>query len=323
MVRRPPSCLPASIESCRRCSSRANTFPAVASAQGTSGGSHRREPITTVSSGSLTASFCSRRIDGCRTFSTLVRDVHQVQWLPLISTLRPGRAPSQSRSGRACSRLSPHEVSPPHSTQSSGPTIASHAMRILASWPTQLGPKMSIGLSTPRDRCRSLMANRRMREGGRRVCIRSRQPAMRQRYASRGAPRSPAWRPGRKESRATATVLHDPFTPQGCPMLLRFPLALLALTAPLLAQDAPPPPAGYDAKLWARAWRLHHDALVLDTHSDTTSRILDENFTMTPRAVDGHMDLPRIAQGGLDAEFYAIYVAAKYYGSEDFTSKET
>ena len=32
--------------------------------------------------------------------------------------------------------------------------------------------------------------------------------------------------------------------------------------------------------------------------------------------------LPRIAQGGLDAEFYAIYVSAQYYGKEDFASKD-
>jgi membrane dipeptidase len=100
-------------------------------------------------------------------------------------------------------------------------------------------------------------------------------------------------------------------------------LAPLALAAVLCAQEAPPPPAGYDARLWAHAWRLHHDALVLDTHSDTTSRILDEGFDMAPRAIDGHMDLPRIAAGGLDAEFYAIYVAAEYYGHEDFTDKQT
>ncbi len=100
-------------------------------------------------------------------------------------------------------------------------------------------------------------------------------------------------------------------------------LATLAFALTLGAQDAPPPPAGYDARLWARAWRIHHDALVVDTHSDTTSRILDEGFDMRPRAIDGHMDLPRIAQGGLDAEFYAIYVSGQYYGKEDFASKDT
>ena len=55
---------------------------------------------------------------------------------------------------------------------------------------------------------------------------------------------------------------------------------------------------------------------MLDTHSDTTSRILDEDFDMGPEAKDGHMDLPRIARGGLDAQVYAIYVSSKYFGDE-------
>jgi membrane dipeptidase len=102
-----------------------------------------------------------------------------------------------------------------------------------------------------------------------------------------------------------------------------FALAPLLFAVASFAQEAPRTPDGYDPKLWARAWRVHHDALVLDTHSDTTSRILDEGFDMGRRAVDGHMDLPRIAEAGLDAQFYAIYVAAEYYGSEDFKSKAT
>jgi membrane dipeptidase len=80
----------------------------------------------------------------------------------------------------------------------------------------------------------------------------------------------------------------------------------------------PPAPAGYDAELWRRAWQLHHSALVVDTHSDTTTRILDEGFDIGPRATSGHMDLVRIGEGGLDAQFYSIYVAAKYYGEETF-----
>jgi membrane dipeptidase len=99
------------------------------------------------------------------------------------------------------------------------------------------------------------------------------------------------------------------------------PCALAAILAVglLPAQKAPPcppAPAGYEAARWQRAWALHHASTVVDTHSDTTSRILDEGFDMGPRAVDGHMDLPRIAEGGLDAAFYAIYVSARYFGDE-------
>jgi membrane dipeptidase len=96
-------------------------------------------------------------------------------------------------------------------------------------------------------------------------------------------------------------------------------IALAAFAAPAAAQAAPPcppPPAGYDAAKWAAAWALHHDALVIDTHVDTTSRVLDHGFDMGVRANDGHVDLPRAAAGGLDAAFYSIYVDSRFFGDE-------
>lgn len=96
--------------------------------------------------------------------------------------------------------------------------------------------------------------------------------------------------------------------------------ALALASSTVVAQQVVPPPpaapAGYAEELWQRAWKLHHESLVVDTHSDTTSRILDEGFDMGPRARDGHMDLPRIAEAGLDAQFYSIYVASRFFGDE-------
>jgi membrane dipeptidase len=78
----------------------------------------------------------------------------------------------------------------------------------------------------------------------------------------------------------------------------------------------PPPPAGYDAARWQTAWALHHDALVVDTHVDTTTRILDQGFEFGARAKDGHVDLVRAREGGLDAVFYSIYVDSRFHGDE-------
>jgi len=97
-------------------------------------------------------------------------------------------------------------------------------------------------------------------------------------------------------------------------------LAIFGFASALCAQALPPLPNGYDQALWERACRLHFAAVVVDTHSDTTSRILDEGFDMGAKALTGHMDLPRIAEGGLDVQFYSIYVAAQYYGAEDLKS---
>src|SRR5262245_8000745 len=69
-----------------------------------------------------------------------------------------------------------------------------------------------------------------------------------------------------------------------------------------------------DAKLRERAMKLHRDAIVVDTHNDITSAITDEGFDLGARDTSGknQTDIPRMKEGGLDAEFFAIYVAAKY-----------
>ncbi len=89
-------------------------------------------------------------------------------------------------------------------------------------------------------------------------------------------------------------------------------LALAGLTA--LALEGCHQNRGANAAPLDRARAVHERAIVVDTHSDTTSRLLDEGFDMGARAATGHMDLPRMREGGLDAEFFAIYVSAEYVG---------
>jgi len=69
-----------------------------------------------------------------------------------------------------------------------------------------------------------------------------------------------------------------------------------------------------DAKLRERAAKLHREAIVIDTHNDITSPITDQGFDLGTRDTSGRTqtDLPRMKEGGLDAEFFAIYVAASY-----------
>ncbi|MGE0143498.1 MAG: dipeptidase [Planctomycetota bacterium] len=113
-----------------------------------------------------------------------------------------------------------------------------------------------------------------------------------------------------------------------CRCLVLFLAAWCLCTAPSLAAQSGvpvadmPPPEGYDKSLWRRALDIHRNSIVVDTHSDTTSRILDEDFDMSGRAQDGHMDLPRIFESGLDVQIYSIYVAASYYGAEDLSARE-
>jgi membrane dipeptidase len=56
------------------------------------------------------------------------------------------------------------------------------------------------------------------------------------------------------------------------------------------------------------ALALHHGAIVIDGHSDTTPWFEDPNWDFTRRHTDGHQDLPRMREGGLDAQFWSIYL---------------
>jgi membrane dipeptidase len=83
------------------------------------------------------------------------------------------------------------------------------------------------------------------------------------------------------------------------------PLALLLFTALPLACGS----SDVDPEFEARARRLHYDAIVIDTHSDTTPRFQGDDWDVAERhpTGDGHMDLPRIREGGLDVQFWSIY----------------
>ena len=53
-------------------------------------------------------------------------------------------------------------------------------------------------------------------------------------------------------------------------------------------------------------------SITVDTHADTPSEFLDHPFDLGAVNSRGHFDYPRMKAGGLDAEFFAAYVPAKY-----------
>jgi membrane dipeptidase len=81
-----------------------------------------------------------------------------------------------------------------------------------------------------------------------------------------------------------------------------------------VALSQSPSSATEDAKLRERAVKLHREAIVIDTHNDITSAITDRGFDMGVKDASGgtQTDIPRMKEGGLDADFFAIYVAASY-----------
>ncbi len=59
---------------------------------------------------------------------------------------------------------------------------------------------------------------------------------------------------------------------------------------------------------------IHRRAIVIDMHADTTQRLLDERVDLSQRLTDGHFDTPRAKEGGLDAQFFSIWVEPELFG---------
>src|SRR6516162_3849636 len=62
------------------------------------------------------------------------------------------------------------------------------------------------------------------------------------------------------------------------------------------------------------AKNLHFSSIIVDTHDDTTQRLLDPKFDLGERHSDGSIDIPRMREGGLDAIFFSIWIPSKTTG---------
>ena len=94
-------------------------------------------------------------------------------------------------------------------------------------------------------------------------------------------------------------------------LLVRVMLVGVVLTLPafVLTQS----PAGDQVS--ARAKQLHDRAIVIDSHDDTTQRLVfDKTFNLGARNKNGHIDIPRMREGGLDALFFSIWVPSDVTG---------
>lgn len=59
---------------------------------------------------------------------------------------------------------------------------------------------------------------------------------------------------------------------------------------------------------------IHRRAIAIDMHADTTQRMVDENVDLQQRIADGHFDSVRAREGGLDAQFFSIWVEPQLFG---------
>jgi membrane dipeptidase len=85
---------------------------------------------------------------------------------------------------------------------------------------------------------------------------------------------------------------------------MRLPLAFAVVLA-----------LGFTVLTQSQAARVHERAIVVDTHADTTQRLVfDPKFDLGERHSDGNIDIPRMKEGGLDALFFSIWVPSDVVG---------
>src|SRR5712671_6468533 len=63
-----------------------------------------------------------------------------------------------------------------------------------------------------------------------------------------------------------------------------------------------------------RAHKLQFSSIVLDTHDDTTQRLMSKGFDLAKRNPDGHIDIPRMREGGMNAIFFSIWIDGRIMG---------
>ena len=63
----------------------------------------------------------------------------------------------------------------------------------------------------------------------------------------------------------------------------------------------------------ARARKIHFSSIVMDTHIDVTPK-LQTDWKFTEEHTTGHIDLPRMRKGGLNALFFSIYMSGSVTG---------
>jgi membrane dipeptidase len=68
--------------------------------------------------------------------------------------------------------------------------------------------------------------------------------------------------------------------------------------------------------------QIHLKAIAIDMHADTAQRLVDENVDISKRLNDGHLDAVRMKEGGLDAQFFSIWVEPALYGGGGASAME-
>jgi membrane dipeptidase len=92
-------------------------------------------------------------------------------------------------------------------------------------------------------------------------------------------------------------------------------ILLLGLLAAAAAKPAAAPAPSDDV--------LHRRAIVIDTHADTTQFVTYRGFDIAKPQPELQLDLPKAAAGGLDAQFFSIFVMPKRFKPDQWFTEAT
>jgi membrane dipeptidase len=82
----------------------------------------------------------------------------------------------------------------------------------------------------------------------------------------------------------------------------------------LRTDETPAPPRAAGSPAAADPATIHRRAVAVDMHADTVQFIVDEGADISRRLSTTHLDAARMREGGLDAQFFSIWVEPQFYG---------
>jgi membrane dipeptidase len=62
----------------------------------------------------------------------------------------------------------------------------------------------------------------------------------------------------------------------------------------------------------AIAKEIHQETIVFDGHCDTVLEIMNHGRSLEKKAITGHLDIPRMKEGGVNVQFFAVFIEDIY-----------
>jgi membrane dipeptidase len=61
-----------------------------------------------------------------------------------------------------------------------------------------------------------------------------------------------------------------------------------------------------------KARQIHQKAIVFDGHCDTILEVMNHKRTLEKKSTTGHLDIPRMKEGGINVQFFAVFIEDIY-----------